>query len=576
MSRDVRILAVRAWGAFGALVVVPACIQPPAAVDPAAAAATKEPARGPVVAWTGRGPGDLYEPGLVRGFEIHQGGVLVGHSWGRYLGPQGKTHVFETRIELLPPGSDPMRSEGRLVLDERGRLISGYERSVAAELKFHVEDDAVMITDGKRSDEIGYTPDRYDTAVMAHGALLHQEIMFGLRKISEDPMAWRIVSLSGSAPFEWEAEMLTVPAGPDQPYRLQTNLGEEITLIGGRIVEIEAVSAAQKVVAMRGEVPWPEWTVSGPQKLRYEMPADARFQRKELELAGRAEEPKLYGELLVPLGAEDPRPGVLFLGRMAGEDRYGFAGPPPVDLGAHEIHDALAAAGFCVLRFDERGTGRSEAGDDLSYAAQLEDARRAYRTLLVQEQVDPDRIVIIGHGEGGLRAMSLAIEYGADIDGVALMAPPGRPYAQILSHQTEQRLLRAPAELRADTRKEQARLIAELEAGRTPPELAASAPWLHEVLALRPADMIGRVPARVFLAQGGKDFEVDPDVDATALHRAAKRHKVRVELHRYPNLDHLFKPEPEESTPSRYTLEDRHLDPAFLEDLITFTTQATK
>ena len=552
------------------------CIKPPAAGDPNDPndAGASSP-QGPVIAWEGRGPGELYEVGEVRGFEIFQGGVLVGRSWGRYIGREGHAHIFETRIELLPPGDDPLRSEGRIVVDDAGRLISGFERSVAAELTFSVDDGAVVITDGQRTDDIGYTPDRYDTAYMAHGALLHQELMFGMRRIGDDPMAWRIVSLSGSAPVEWEGELVTVPATPDDPYRIRTNLGEEITLRGGRIVEIEAASAAQQVVAMEGKVAWPTWEIPASTKLAYTMPRDARFQRKEVELAGQPTDPRLYGELLVPLGAEDPRPGVLFLGRMAGEDRYGIAGPPPVDIGSHEIHDALAAAGFCVLRFDERGLGRSEPSDDNSYAAQLEDARRAYRTLIVQAQVDPDRIVVIGHGEGGLRALSLGVQYGDDIDGLALLAAPGRPYAEVMQYQAQLRLAGAPPKLREDAEREQARLLADLLAGKTPPELAAQAPWLHEALAQRPSEMIGRVKAQVFVAQGGKDFEVDPDVDPLKLTVAAKRAKVRHELHRYPQLDHLFKPEPEVSTASRY-LVARHVDDEFLADLVAFAKKATR
>lgn len=552
------------------------CIKPPPAADPDAPPGDRTSRRdGPVIAWEGAGPGELYDVGEVRGFEIHQGGMLVGRSWGRYVGREGKAHIFETRIELLPPGGDPLRSEGRIVVDDAGRLVSGFERSVAAELTFTVDDGAVVLTDGQRTDEIGYTPERYDTAYMSHGALLHQELMFGLRRIGEDPMSWRIVSLSGSPPVEWEGELVTVPTASDDPYRLRTSLGEEITLLGGRILEIEARSAAQKVIAMKGQVPWPSWKVPAPTKLAYTMPPDARFQRREVELAGQPTDPRLYGELLVPLGAEDPRPGVLFLGRMAGEDRYGIAGPPPVDLGSHEIHDALAAAGFCVLRFDERGIGRSEPSEDNTYAAQVEDARRAYRTLIVQEQVDPDRIVVIGHGEGGLRALALGVQYGDDIDGLALLAAPGRPYAEVMQYQAELRLAGAPPKLRDDARREQARLMADLLAGKTPPELAAQAPWLHEALAQKPAQMIGRVKARVFVAQGGKDFEVDPDVDPLKLTTAAKRSKVRHELHRYPDLDHLFKPEPQTSTPSRY-LEVREVDRRFLDDLIAFAKKATR
>src|SRR5690606_28707783 len=131
--------------------------------------------------------------------------------------------------------------------------------------------------------------------------------------------------------------------------------------------------AGQRIVAADGEVTWPTFTIEGPRRLEYAMPDGAAFTRRPVELPGKEGEPELAGEVLVPSTGTAPFPGVLFLSRMAGEDRFGFAGPPPADLGSHEIHDALADAGFCVLRFDERGTGESERGD-ASYAGQLEDA----------------------------------------------------------------------------------------------------------------------------------------------------------------------------------------------------------
>jgi pimeloyl-ACP methyl ester carboxylesterase len=551
------------------------CLAPPPALPSEPPAAGQKP-RAPVVAWPGKPPGELYAVGEIRRFDLYQGGQLIGRSWGRYTGPsQDGHHVFETRIELLPPGGEPVRSEGRLVLDAEGRLVEGFERSDAAELRFTRKGDAIEITDGQLTDEVTYDPDRRKTAVMAFGAVLHQELMFGMQRLSEEPMEWRLVALSGSAPLPWEGELLTLPGGPGDTYRIRTSLGEEVTLRRGRIVEIQAQGAGQKIVAAEERPEWPTFEIAGPRRLAYAMPADAAFTRRDVELPGKAGEPELAGEVLVPTRGKAPFPGVLFLSRMAGEDRYGFAGPPPVDLGSHEIHDALGNAGFCVLRFDERGTGKSARGE-VSYAAQVEDARRALATLLVQPECDPDRVIVIGHGEGGLRALALGVEHGAAIDGVALLATPGRRYGEILRHQSEARLALAPPEIRKKAREEEERMLEELADGRTPPELAADAQWLREILAQDPVAMVAKLQARLLVAQGGKDFEVDPKVDAQALARAAKKARVVHELRRYPELDHLFKVEPEASSPSRYLAEDRRVAPAFLADLVAWAQSSVK
>jgi hypothetical protein len=118
--------------------------------------------------------GELYAPGEIRGFEIHQGDRLIGRSWGRYVGPEGegkaRRHRFETRTELLLPGRPPARAEGLLLLDDRGRLLRGHERSDAVELRFERDGTLLRLTDGQRHDEVLYEPERTDTAFMAHSA----------------------------------------------------------------------------------------------------------------------------------------------------------------------------------------------------------------------------------------------------------------------------------------------------------------------------------------------------------------------------------------------------------------------
>ncbi|HET6584697.1 MAG TPA: alpha/beta fold hydrolase, partial [Nannocystaceae bacterium] len=285
-------------------------------------------------------------------------------------------------------------------------------------------------------------------------------------------------------------------------------------------------------------------------------------------------------ELVLPKSrAATPLPAVLFLSATGQEDRHGFAGPPVVDLGSHEITDALAAAGFAVLRYDERGRGASEAVIATSqpgFLDQLGDAKRALATLMVQSEVDPDRVIVVGHGEGGLRALLLASERPKDVHAIALLGTPGRPYEQVLREQARERLVDVPPEMRSHVESEQKRMIDELVRGNPPPELRPQAKWLAEIFAVRPAELAGRVRVPLFIAQGEKDFEVDPVADSTALVRAAKRGKTKVELHRYAQLDHLFKPESETSSPARYLVPDRRVDPAFLADLVAWARAITK
>jgi len=559
---------------IAALVVLTGCLKIPTGETGTAPPAASEPATAAALVWPGKPPGQLYRVGEVRVFELIQGGKKIGTSWGRYDGPlPGDLHRFSTRVELQLPASapntgspgGPLRSAGEIVIDARGDLVRGLERSQAVELRFERSGDLLVFTSGREREELAFKP---GTAYMSFATMLHEELMFGLRELREGELAWRLVSLSGSLPTDWTAK-LTVPSSQAPTTAVATtSLGETIHLHDGRIERIEVTSDDLEVIVPAKPAPWPTWTIDPPPTLAYAPPSDATFTRRELELPGLPGEPRLAGELLIPAG-KGPFPAVLFLSSTGQQDRYGFAGPPPVDLGSHVITDALAQAGIAVLRFDERSFGASADGP-ISYTGQLEDARRGLRTLLVQDEVDPDRIGILGHGEGGWKALHLAGE-GRSVRTVALLATPGRPYETVLKAQAAAAIEAVPPELRAEAQKAQARTLAALRTGKdVPPELARTSTWIREVLAIDPEQLVAKSEGSLWIAQGEKDFEVDPGKDSSALARMARKYKKKHTVELYRTLDHLFKVEPEQSTPARYLVRDRPVDPKFLTDLTTW------
>ncbi len=491
--------------------------------------------------------------------------MLIGRSWGRYEGPVERggqqLHRFATRIELELPNRPPVRSEGEIIIDAGGELVSGFERSDGAQLSFSVDGGVLVLESGAERDEVGFAP---GTAYMAYMATLHEELMFATRELRTGEMQLRLISLSGGMPTEWSGRVIDRGGGKIE---IETNLGERVELQAGRIQRIEVEADELEVRAVQPAPGWPTWKIAGPRTLRYVPPQGARFDRREVELPGRPGEPRLFGELLVPEAGRGKRPGVLFVAGSGLSDRHGFAGPPAVDLGSHQITDALANAGFLVMRYDERGFGMSEAGE-LSWDGQLEDARRALRTLLVQPEVDPKRVILVGHGEGGWKAMRLVVERKGMCRGIALLAAPGRKYKDILAATAEVTISQLDPRTREEARKQHQDLIQRLEAGTdVPAEFRAQAKWLQGVLAEDPAKLVAKVDCPLWIAQGDKDFEVDPGRAPQALARAAKQHKKKHEVVHYPDLDHLFKLEPEASRPRRY-LEDRPVDDAFLAELV--------
>ncbi len=544
------------------LALAPACLKIPTESETPASHRTAG-TREQLVVWPGKTVPELYTPGEARSFDILRSGEKVGTSFGRYDGPlaeQPSLHRFTTRIEFTPPGQPPVRTAGEIVVDTMGALVRGFERSPALELRFERQGETLVFTSGREREELTY---RSDTAYMAFWTILHEELNLGLRPLQTGEISWRQVSLSGSLPTEWSAD---VRSDPDRPGAaiIDTNLGERIEWRDGRITRIAIDAETVEIVPSKAA--FPEWTVLPPVRLDYVPDPDASFTIIPVELPGRPGQPKLQGEILVPKGAKKPRPGLLWLSSNGLQDRHGFAGPPPVDLGSHEITDALARAGMVVLRFDERGQGESEDGER-TYLAQVEDARRALRTLLVQESVDPDRVAVIGHGEGGWRALQLASE-GRGLAAVAVLASPGRPYEQLLREKSEVLREQLPPEMRADAKEEQERIFTALKTGgAVPPELMGQAPWIREIMRVDPSKLVAKLKCPMWVAQGGQDFEVNPDKDPKALVAAAKKHRVKVSLEQFPTLDHLFKPEPGKSSPERYLVPGRAVDPAFVDRL---------
>ena len=130
-------------------------------------------------------------------------------------------------------------------------------------------------------------------------------------------------------------------------------------------------------------------------------------------------------------------PAVVLVGGSGPTDRDGIAFGIPI-LG--ELAGALADAGFMVVRYDKRGVGqsggRAESATLTDYA---EDARAAVKWLADRKDVDPKRIALVGHSEGGLVSL-IAAGKDKKIAAVVLVATPGMPGSDVVLAQ-QRRLL---------------------------------------------------------------------------------------------------------------------------------------
>src|SRR4029077_5599580 len=130
-------------------------------------------------------------------------------------------------------------------------------------------------------------------------------------------------------------------------------------------------------------------------------------------------------------------PAVVLVGGSGATDRDEVVYGIPI-LG--QISEALADAGFIVVRYDKRGIGQSGGrAESASLADYADDVRAAIKLLADRKDVDPKRIAVVGHSEGGLVAL-MAGAKDKKIAAVGLIATPGMPGADVVLAQ-QKRLL---------------------------------------------------------------------------------------------------------------------------------------
>jgi pimeloyl-ACP methyl ester carboxylesterase len=99
------------------------------------------------------------------------------------------------------------------------------------------------------------------------------------------------------------------------------------------------------------------------------------------------------------------------------------------------LADHLTKAGFAVLRVDDRGTAKSTGTYTGATTADfVKDAASALEFLKKQNMIDPKKIGLLGHSEGGLIATMLAAEK-KELAFIILMAAPGVPSLDLMVEQ---------------------------------------------------------------------------------------------------------------------------------------------
>lgn len=237
-----------------------------------------------------------------------------------------------------------------------------------------------------------------------------------------------------------------------------------------------------------------------------------------------------------------------------------------------QLANALADAGFIVLRYDQRGSGQSGGRVEAARLADFaEDAKAAIKTLSERKDVDRKRIAAVGHGEGGWIAM-LASAKNNRVAALALIATGAVTGSELNLYQVRhgvERAGRPEAEREATIdlqRKIQEAVVSGTgwEAISIPENVRrqADTPYFQSFLTLDPAKVLNDVRQPLLIVQGERDMQVPP-TNGEQLHQLAKKRKRGgpSELVTVPGVNHLLVPALTGELDEYATLTDRRISP---------------
>jgi pimeloyl-ACP methyl ester carboxylesterase len=296
------------------------------------------------------------------------------------------------------------------------------------------------------------------------------------------------------------------------------------------------------------------------------------YDTEEVRFASRTTGVELAGTLTTPRGVLGKYPAVVLVSGSGAQNRdEEIAGHKPFLV----LADHLTRAGIAVLRYDDRGVEGSSGDFVAATTADFTaDALGAVDFLASHPEIDPAKVGIIGHSEGGTVAFMAAAESpevafvvslaGMSVRGDSLlvrqnrdlMLAQGLPEAAVVTYC--EALARVFTILETHPHSYIAQnigslskeIISEEDAATVPAQLlqnlvniliTPATPWMSYFLTLDPAEYIRRVECPVLAVNGNRDLQVNAVINLAAIAdnlTAAGNHRYTVR--ELEELNHLF------------------------------------
>lgn len=320
---------------------------------------------------------------------------------------------------------------------------------------------------------------------------------------------------------------------------------------------------------------------------------DITFKNKQAEI-------HLAGTLTLP-SKEGVFPAVILISGSGPQNRNEeLAGHKPFLV----LSDYLTKKGFAVLRYDDRGTALSQG--DFKNATSVDlatDVESAVAYLKTRKEIDPKKIGLIGHSEGGLLAPLVAVK-SKDIACIVMLGGPGIPGDKILLIQ--QRLIAEASgtseeeikwtesinrrifdivkkssdteTLKKGLRSSLEKKLSESPNLKSPNRISDDAfinvqidtyatPWMQYFIKYNPASTLEKVKIPVLALNGETDLQITSKENLKAIKKALRKAKNKnVRIKKLPGLNHLFQ-ESDTGAPQEYQRIEQTYSPIVLKEV---------
>ncbi len=311
---------------------------------------------------------------------------------------------------------------------------------------------------------------------------------------------------------------------------------------------------------------------------------------------------KLAGTLTIPSG-KGPFPAVIMITGSGAQNRNEeLMGHKPFMV----IADYLSRNGIAVLRYDDRGVGKSQGNYVAATSADLAtDAEAAFNFLKNNPEIDQKKIGLAGHSEGGLIAPIVASS-NSDIAFIVSLAGTGVSGEKIINTQSadisrasgvDEKIIKEAASINKKifsilkkepdnkiafdkmsteykkilekkklTKEESEKELKQFQAQINPLGLT----WMRYFISTDPSDFWKKVKCPVLALNGSKDLQVAADMNLAAIEKSIKSSgNTSVKTIKLQDLNHLFQ-HSKTGTPAEYGNIEETFSPEVLKIMTDF------